>query len=314
MDLVIVGSVAIDDVETPAGRREISMGGSAIYASLAASKIAKTGIVGIIGEDYPEETLSLLKEKNIDLKGLEKVSGKTFRWKGRYDNHSRAETLDTQLNVFADFSPKLPEDYINTKYLFLGNIHPQLQLDVIKQARNPEIIAADTMNYWIENTPELLLEVIKKVNILFINEDEIVALERQCYKGKSLYINHLESASRTLLRYVKNCIIIKRGSQGSQLVDRYTTINIPAYNVENIVDTTGAGDAYAGGFMGSLVKGGHKHPDIERHAMIFGTLTASFNIESFSFDRLAEVTFDDIQNRGSGELKVIDVSTLRYDW
>ncbi|MCL2063775.1 MAG: PfkB family carbohydrate kinase [Candidatus Cloacimonetes bacterium] len=288
MRLVIVGSVAIDDIETPSGRRENSMGGSAIYASIAAAKFTQVGIVGVIGEDYPEETCFLLENYGIDLKGLEKVKGKTFRWKGKYNDLNRAETLDTQLNVFADFVPKLPKIYKTTKYLFLGNIHPQLQMDVIKEAPNAEIISCDTMNYWIQSTPELLKEVIQKVNILFINEDEIKLLT-----GK----NNVFDAADDVLEWGPDYVIVKRGEYGAFAYSKSFLFFVPIYVIRNVFDPTGAGDSFAGGFMGYISKMGKFNPDTIKQAMLYGTITASFNIESFSFDKLEEATLREIEER-----------------
>ena len=288
MKLVIVGSVAIDDVETPSGRREVSMGGSATYSSLAASKFTNAGIVGVIGDDYPQETFDLLKNSGIDLKGLEKVSGKTFYWKGKYNDLNRAETLDTQLNVFADFVPKLPEEYQNTEYLFLGNIHPQLQLDVIAKTQKTKIIACDTMNFWINGTPDLLKEVVRKVNILFMNEEEI-----KSFTGK----NNIFDAADEVLKYGLQYVIIKIGEYGAIACSKSMTFFTPIYIIRNVIDPTGAGDSFAGGFMGYIAKQDYIDDKTIRQAMLYGTVMASFCIESFSFDCLAASTFKDIENR-----------------
>ena len=305
MNLVIVGSVAIDDVETPSGRCENSMGGSAVFASIAASKFTEVGLVGVVGDDYPDETCELLQKQGIDLKGLEKVSGKTFRWKGIYNDLNRAETLDTQLNVFADFAPKLPDEYLKAEFLFLGNIHPKLQLDVIEKAKGARIIACDTMNFWIQSTPELLNEVIKKVNILFINEEEIKLLTSK---------DDIFEAVEEILHFGPEYVIVKRGDEGAfafnKKIDTYCPVigtnhvptydflfDAPVYEVEKVFDPTGAGDSFAGGFMGYLAKIQKYDPESIKKAMLHGTATASFNIESFSFDRLIKVSIKDLEDR-----------------
>ncbi|MCK9329541.1 MAG: PfkB family carbohydrate kinase [Candidatus Cloacimonetes bacterium] len=297
MDLVIVGSVAIDDVKTPSGHREYSVGGSALFASIAAAKFTSTGIVGVVGEDFPEKIVGDLKKQQIDLSGLEKVEGKTFRWKGEYCDLNKAETKDTQLNVFADFCPKLPETYKNAKYLFLGNIHPQLQLDVINQCK-AEIIACDTMNFWINGTPELLNKVIKKVQILFINEDEIRLLTKK---------QNIFDAADEVLKQGPKLLIIKRGEYGAIAYSKDLLYFSPVYPVRQVVDPTGAGDSFAGGFLGYIVKHNTLDSKIIKQAMIYGTVTASINIESFSFDRLISTNIEEIENRVDFLKKIISV-------
>ena len=288
MKLVMVGSVAIDDIQTPQDRRMNSVGGSALYASLAAAKMSEVGIVGVVGDDFPDNVCAILKQNKVDLKGLEKVAGKTFRWKGRYCDLNRAETLDTQLNVFADFSPKLPSEYIDAEYLFLGNIHPQLQLDVINQAKNAKIIACDTMNFWINGTPDLLLQVVRKVHILFINEDEIKLLTNK---------QNIFDAADEVLTLGPELVIIKRGEYGAIAYSKNMLFFTPVFPVRKVYDPTGAGDSFAGGFMGYITKEGKLDSVTIKNAMLYGTVTASVNIESFSFDRLIEASLSEIQDR-----------------
>ncbi len=297
MNLAIVGSVAIDDIKTPSGHREHSVGGSALFAAIASSKFVDCGIVGVVGEDFPEDTVCSLRQQHIDLKGLETGKGKTFRWKGEYCDLNKAETIDTRLNVFADFCPKLPESYKDAKYLFLGNIHPQLQLDVISQS-NAEIIACDTMNFWISGTPDLLEEVIKKVQILFINEDEIRMLTDK---------QNIFDAADEVLKKGPKLIIIKRGEYGSIAYAKDLLYFAPVYPVRNVVDPTGAGDSFAGGFLGYIVKQNKLDNQTIKQAMIYGTVTASINIESFSFDRLISTNKDEINNRVDFLKKIISV-------
>jgi len=277
MKLVIVGSIAIDDVQTPSGHRENSIGGSAVYASIAASKFTECGIVGVVGEDFPQATCQQLSDHHIDLQGLERVTGRTFRWSGRYNDLNKAETLDTQLNVFADFKPKLPDTYKNPDILFLGNIHPQLQLDVIAEAGSAGTIALDTMNYWITSTPALLTEVIKKIDILVVNEDEILA-----FTGKQ----NIFDAADHILALGPKYIIIKRGAYGAILYGQSLLFFMPVYPVRSVFDPTGAGDSFAGGFLGYISSCDHITESTLKNAMFYGTATASINIESFSYDSL----------------------------
>jgi sugar/nucleoside kinase (ribokinase family) len=288
MKLIIVGSVAIDDVQTPSGHREHSVGGSANYAAIASGKFCTVGMVGVVGDDYPADIPNALQKHNINVEGLEKVSGKTFRWKGVYNDLNKAETIDTQLNVFADFSPKLPASYATVKYLFLGNIHPQLQLDVIKKVTNASLIACDTMNFWISSTPDLLTQVIKKVNILFINEDEI-----KQYTGKQ----NIFDAADDILALGVTLLIIKRGEYGAVAYTKDMIFFVPIYPVRKVFDPTGAGDSFAGGFMGYISREGNLDEKTIKMAMLYGTVTASINIESFSFDRLLQAGSDEIEER-----------------
>lgn len=297
MDLVIVGSVAIDSVKTPSGYRENSIGGSALYASIAASKFCKSGIVGVVGKDFPGEVIEDLKKQNIDVSGLEVKEGDTFRWKGEYCDLNRAETLDTQLNVFAEFCPVLPEEYINSKYLFLGNIHPQLQLDVIKQS-NAKIIVCDTMNFWINSTPELLNEVIKKVQVLFVNEDEIRLLTKK---------HNVFDAADAVLDSGPSLVVIKRGEYGAIAYSKDFMYFSPVYPVRNVCDPTGAGDSFAGGFMGYISQEDIFNEATIKKAMIIGTVTASINIESFSFDNLLNANNTEIFKRLDFLKKVVSV-------
>jgi len=288
MKLIIVGSVAIDDVTTPKGHREYSIGGSAIFASIAASKFTACGIVGVVGEDFPQDTCTNLQQANIDLQGLEHVQGKTFRWKGVYNDLNRAETLDTQLNVFANFKPKLPNAYKDPSILFLGNIHPQLQLDVISEAGKPKLIALDTMNFWIQSTPELLTQVIKKIDILFVNEDEIKQLTKK---------NDIYTAADGILALGPRYIIIKRGEYGSIIYAKDLLFFMPVYPVRDVFDPTGAGDSFAGGFLGYLSNFDNANQIDVKNAMLYGTATASINIESFSYDALLTAEKASVQER-----------------
>ncbi|HPX66967.1 MAG TPA: PfkB family carbohydrate kinase [Candidatus Syntrophosphaera sp.] len=288
MSLVIVGSVALDTIETPHGKVEDALGGSAVYASLAASYFGPTYIVGVVGEDYPARGVELLEAHKVNLDGLETKPGKTFRWSGAYRQWSQADTLSTDLNVFADFSPQLPPSCRSCRSLLLANIHPQLQLQVLNQIESYKWAACDTMNYWISLCPELLSEVIRKVDIVFINEDEI----RQ-YTG----LDSIFAAGRYLLEMGVKAVVIKRGEYGSVTILPDDLFFAPAYPVERIQDPTGAGDSFAGGFMSYLATQDELNKYVIRKAVRFGTVLAAKNVSAFSVDGLVNLEFSELQQK-----------------
>lgn len=288
MSLVIVGSVALDTIETPHGKVEDALGGSAVYASLAASYFSPTYIVGVVGEDYPARGVELLEAHKVNLDGLETKPGKTFRWSGAYRQWSQADTLSTDLNVFADFSPQLPHSCRSCRSLLLANIHPQLQLQVLNQIESYKWAACDTMNYWISLCPELLSEVIRKVDIVFINEDEI----RQ-YTG----LDSIFAAGRHLLEMGVKAVVIKRGEYGSVTILPDDLFFAPAYPVERIQDPTGAGDSFAGGFMSYLATQDELNKYVIRKAVRFGTVLAAKNVSAFSVDGLVNLEFSELQQK-----------------
>lgn len=288
MSLVIVGSVALDTIETPHGKVEDALGGSAVYASLAASYFGPTYIVGVVGEDYPARGVELLEAHKVNLDGLETKPGKTFRWSGAYRQWSQADTLSTDLNVFADFSPQLPPSCRSCRSLLLANIHPQLQLQVLNQIESYKWAACDTMNYWISLCPELLSEVIRKVDIVFINEDEI----RQ-YTG----LDSIFAAGRHLLEMGVKAVVIKRGEYGSVTILPDDLFFAPAYPVERIQDPTGAGDSFAGGFMSYLATQDELNKYVIRKAVRFGTVLAAKNVSAFSVDGLVNLEFSELQQK-----------------
>ena len=288
MSLVIVGSIALDSIKTPFGEVEKALGGSAMYASLASSKFVKTQIVGVVGEDFPIEHIDLLKENDICCKGLKIVPGKTFHWKGVYNDLNKAETLETHLNVFADFNPELPPEYRKSRYVFLGNIDPVLQLRVLDQMENPGITACDTMNFWISGKKKELMEVIKRVDILFINEDEIKMLTGE---------QNVFSAAEIACSYGPKYLIIKRGEYGSMAVSKNFLFFVPVYPLKKVIDPTGAGDCFAGGFMGYLANTDRDDQETIKNAMIYGTVTASFDVESFSLEKIKGIDKDMIEIR-----------------
>ncbi|MBT3168815.1 MAG: sugar kinase [Candidatus Cloacimonetes bacterium] len=288
MSLVIVGSVALDSVKTPFGSVKNALGGSAVYASMASKNFCQTHIVGVVGNDFPKEHINLLESNKISTTGLEFANGNTFKWKGVYNDLNKAETLDTQLNVFADFNPKIPENYQKCKYLFLGNIHPKLQLEVLQQMKSCQISACDTMNYWISSKRDKLLKVIEKVDILFINENEIKMLTDE----QNIFI----AAQKTQEMGAK-LIIVKRGEYGAVAIMNDFIFFTPIFPVKKVIDPTGAGDSFAGGFMGYLSQQNKFDETTIKNAMIYGTITASFNVEDFSLNKLQKIDFEMIEKR-----------------
>jgi sugar/nucleoside kinase (ribokinase family) len=289
MNLLVVGSVALDSIETPAGKAERVLGGSAVYFSVAASFFADVGLVAVIGRDFPEEHIALLKQRNIDLRGLTRESGLTFYWKGRYNGDlNEAESLETQLNVFETFRPVIPPEYQAVSYVFLANIDPELQLAVLRQVKRPQLTICDTMNFWIQGKEDALRETIQLVDILIINEGEARLLSRQ---------SNLIGAYHTIAAMGPKTVVIKKGSHGALLFTPSSVFSAPAYLLETVTDPTGAGDSFAGGFAGYLARAGHTSEDELRRAVIYGSVMASFNVEGFSLDRLRTLRGDEIENR-----------------
>jgi sugar/nucleoside kinase (ribokinase family) len=290
MSIVVVGSVALDSVETPLGRVEDALGGSATYFSVAASFFAnEIRLVGIVGDDFRQEHVGFLRSRGIDLTGLERVRGKTFHWSGRYgDNFNVAETLSTELNVFEKFAPKLPPNFRNAKYVFLANINPELQLDVLRQMEGAELVICDTMNLWISERKAELLDTVKQVDIFVLNDAEARQLTGE---------TSLNKAARRILDYGPNRVIVKKGEHGSVTLTRTSYFSAPAYPLENILDPTGAGDTFAGGFLGYLASTGDFSEPNVRKAIIYGTVLASFNVEDFSLNRQRSLTRTEIESR-----------------
>jgi len=290
MNILAVGSVAFDSVETPFGKAERVLGGSATYFSTAASYFADVGIVAVVGEDFPDTYIDMLNKRGVDTRGLKKVpGGKTFRWKGRYDyDLNQARTIETQLNVFSDFKPQIPEDYRDAPFIFLANIDPELQMEVLAQVRNPKLVACDTMNYWIEGKPDALKKLLKNVELLTINESEA----REFAKEPGLV-----KAARKILECGPKTLIVKRGEYGALMFNGKSVFSAPAYPLEDIFDPTGAGDSFAGGLIGYLANTNDLSDANIRRAIIFGSVMASFNVEAFSLERLSKLSFDDIKSR-----------------
>jgi sugar/nucleoside kinase (ribokinase family) len=290
MSLLVVGSVAFDAVETPFGKCDKMLGGSAAHFSISASYYTDVRIVGVVGGDFGADEQAVLDAHNVNTDDLECVpDGKTFRWFGRYDyDLNVAHTLDTQLNVFADFKPKLSAESKKSRLLFLGNIQPDLQREVREQMPNAELVALDTMNLWIETTRESLLHTIKGVDVVIINDAEARQLTE---------IPNLIRAARTILSWGPKALIVKRGEYGAALFTSDSYFAIPAYPLESVFDPTGAGDTFAGGFMGYLSSQEKLDEGAMRRAMIFGSVMASFNVEEFGTDRVRRLTHDEINQR-----------------
>ncbi|MEE9240461.1 MAG: PfkB family carbohydrate kinase [bacterium] len=289
MSLLVVGSMAFDSVKTPFGERENAIGGSATYFSVSASYFADVRLVAVVGEDFPQSELDFLAGRSVDLAGLERRQGETFRWKGEYGyDLNTAHTLDTQLNVFQDFQPQVPDSFRESEYVFLANIDPELQASVLDQVSSPRLVACDTMNFWIEGKRDELVKTIGMVDLVVINEGEVRELA-----GDS----NILKASRKILEIGPKTLVVKQGEYGALLIQNDSVFSAPGLPLEDINDPTGAGDTFAGGFMGYLASKGDLSRDGLRRAVIFGSVMASFNVESFSYDRLRTLTGEDIEGR-----------------
>lgn len=287
--LVVVGSVALDSVKTPFGEVTEVLGGSATYFSTSASYFTTVRLIAVVGEDFPEVHVNFLKSRGIDLTGLERRPGQTFRWKGAYSHQlNEAQTLDTRLNVFESFRPNIPDSYRAPDMLFLGNIDPELQLMVLEQVTRPMLVACDTMNFWIERKREALWRVLERVDVLVINDGEARALGQNP--------NLVQVAKHVLDRGVKH-LIIKRGEYGVLMFNQKRAFGAPAFPLESVLDPTGAGDTFAGGFMGYLSSTGNLSEDAFRQAVVFGSVMASFTVEGFSLDRIRALDYKEIEAR-----------------
>ena len=287
--VLVVGSVALDSVETPFGTSQETLGGSAVYSSVSASFFAPVSLVAVVGKDFPEEYLKLLKSRGIDLQGLEISAGKSFRWKGRYGyDLNVAFTLSTELNVFEQFHPKIPKSYQPIPYVFLANIDPDLQLSVLKQLSRPKLVALDSMGYWIEKKRRSLQELLPKVDLVLLNDQEARALTGN---------TNLAMAGKELIRQGPRMVLIKKGEHGVLFFGKDFTFSTPAYLLESIKDPTGAGDTFAGGFLGYLSKQRRIEDTAIRKAIIYGSVMASFAVEDFSLNRLLCLTQKEIQKR-----------------
>jgi len=296
MSIVVVGSVAFDAIETPFGQTEKIVGGSATYFSVASSFFTPVQLVAVVGEDFGSEEMKIFDKGNIDTAGLQRVDGKTFFWSGAYGyDLNIAETRDTQLNVFADFKPNLPDQYRDAGVVFLANIDPELQLEVLEQVRHPRLVAMDTMNYWITSKRDALIEVMSKSDLVFINEGEARQLTNEA---------NLVVASQRVLDLGPKIVVIKRGEYGVLMVSEKKIFAAPAYPLENVFDPTGAGDSFAGGFLGFLASCRDFDDRELRRATIYGSVVASFVVEAFGLGRVLEITREEIDARFA-EFKIL---------
>jgi len=289
LKIVVVGSVALDTVRTPFGEGTEILGGSATHFSCAAGFFTEVGLVAVVGNDFPVEHIDFLKARGIDTAGLQIVDGRTFRWEGFYEyDLNQAHTVDTQLNVFEHFKPELPEKFRQTEFLFLANIDPELQLQVLSQVNEDAYSVCDTMNFWIERKPGPLTDIIKRVNMCLMNDSEA----REFCQTFSM----LESA-RKLMALGPQAVILKKGEHGALMFTDSTHFAAPAFPLEEIKDPTGAGDSFAGGFLGHLASTGDLSEPNIRRAIIYGSVMASFNVEGFGASRLTTLTRDEIDER-----------------
>ncbi len=289
MSLLVVGSIALDSVATPFGGTADAPGGSAVFFSVAGALLHPVQVVGVVGSDYPLGPLKALEARGVDLSGVEQAAGESFRWKAKYSyDLSSRETLETRLGVFADFRPKLPPKFLDARYVFLGNIDPELQLAVLDQVNHPALVACDTMNYWIHSKRDVLLELLRHIDILMVNDSEA----RELSGDWNIY-----RAARWVLERGPKMTVIKQGEHGALLVSGGSTFKVPAYPLQEVFDPTGAGDAFAGGFMAYLAATGDVSPASLRRAMVYGAAMGSFAVEAFGIQGFDQVTPADVRAR-----------------
>ena len=288
--VLIVGSVALDSVQTPSGLVERALGGAAVYSSVAASFFSPVRVVGVVGEDFPKEHLDFLASRDIDTRGIQITPGKTFHWKGAYEGDmNQAQTIATELNVFQDFKPELPQDYKSTEYVFLANIDPELQLQVLDQIKEPKLVACDTMNFWISTKKDALLEVLKRVDIVFINDAEVRQL---------IGTVNITRAAAAIHELGPRYVIVKKGEHGAVMYCKESSCFAAAsYPLEEVADPTGAGDSFAGGFMGYVAKSNELSEINIRKAVVYGSTLASYNVQDFSLNRFKRLTIEEIGKR-----------------
>ena len=289
MPVLVVGSVALDSVETPFGKADNVIGGSATFFSASASHLSPVQLVGVVGSDYPIDQLEPLRARGVDLAGLEHADGRSFRWRGRYRHDlNAAETLETHLGVFSNFEPKIPEQFRSAPFVFLGNIDPRLQLQVLDQVRKPKLVACDTMNFWIESRRPDLIELMKRVDLITLNDGEARQLTEEY---------NLVKAARWIMDRGPRLVVIKKGEHGAFMFTEHTIFFAPAYPLESVFDPTGAGDSFAGGFMGYIARADDLGEQTLRRAVIYGSAMGSFAVERFSVGRLLEIEQRDIADR-----------------
>lgn len=304
MSLLVVGSIALDSVQTPFGSTADALGGSAVFFATSGALFHPVQVVGVVGSDYPMERLERMARRGIDLTGVARVEGESFRWKGKYSyDLQNRETLETRLGVFATFAPEIPQAFRSASYVFLGNIDPELQLAVLDQVAAPALVACDTMNYWIQSKRDVLMALLRRVDVLLVNDAEA----RQLSGDWNIY-----RAARWILARGPRFVVVKQGEYGAVLMGADGIFYVPAYPLERVFDPTGAGDAFAGGFMGHIAASQDTSAENLRRAMVYGSAMGSFAVEEFSVDRFDELTQDEVRARVAafGDLVRFDIPPM----
>jgi sugar/nucleoside kinase (ribokinase family) len=301
MSILVVGTVAFDSIETPFGSAERVLGGSASYFAVAASFFSPVKIVGIIGQDFPQEYLTIFSGRGVDLEGLRREKGETFHWRGRYhEDLNVRDTVELHLNVLSGFVPHLPESYRDAEYVFLGNIDPDMQMEVLRQLRRMRLVACDTMDHWILNSGAALRQVLRKIETLIINDSEARLLSGE---------HNIVRAARAILKMGPKVVLIKRGEYGVLQFSDSSIFGTPAYPLEEVFDPTGAGDSFAGGFMGYLARSGDHSERGRRRSIVYGSVVASFTVEDFGLKRLTRLSLGEVEERYQRFLALTDFHT-----
>jgi sugar/nucleoside kinase (ribokinase family) len=304
MSILVVGSIGYDTIETQGGRVDEALGGSASFFSVAARFFSPVSMVAVVGRDFREEHLKFFAERNVDIRGLAQRDGETFRWHGRYhEDMNQRDTVHLALNVFADFMPDLLPDQGRADFLFLANISPQLQQRVLSQMKNPKVVAADTMDHWINTERAALLKMLPRVDILTLNDQEARLLAQE---------HNLVKAGRAILKMGPDTVLVKRGEYGVLQFSQESMFAVPAYPLEEVIDPTGAGDAFAGGFMGYIARSGKVTESVLRTAVVYGSVMGSFVVERFSLDRLADLSWEEIDARYRAFIELTDSHHTRW--
>ncbi|MBI2211441.1 MAG: sugar kinase [Deltaproteobacteria bacterium] len=301
MSILVVGTVAFDSIETPRGFAERVLGGSASYFAVAASFFSPVKIVGVVGEDFPEDYLEIFSQRGVDLQGLKRAPGETFHWRGRYhEDLNVRDTVELHLNVLTGFSPTLPESYRDAEYVFLGNIDPGMQIEVLSQLRRMRLVACDTMDHWIQGSGEALRKLLRRIEMLIINDSEARLLSGE---------HNIVRAARSILKMGPKVVLIKRGEYGVLLFSDSSIFATPAYPLEEVFDPTGAGDSFAGGFLGHLARSGDHGQGGLRRAIVYGSVVASFTVEDFGLQRLTRLSVEEIEERYQRFIELTDFHT-----
>jgi len=301
MSILVVGTVAFDSIETPRGSAERVLGGSASYFAVAASFFSPVKIVGVVGEDFPEDYLEIFSQRGVDLQGLKRAPGETFHWRGRYhEDLNVRDTVELRLNVLTGFSPTLPESYRDAEYVFLGNIDPGMQIEVLSQLRRMRLVACDTMDHWIQGSGEALRKLLRRIEMLIINDSEARLLSGE---------HNIVRAARSILKMGPKVVLIKRGEYGVLQFSDSSIFSTPAYPLEEVFDPTGAGDSFAGGFLGHLARSGDHGQGGLRRAIVYGSVVASFTVEDFGLQRLTRLSVEEIEERYQRFIELTDFHT-----